>query len=58
MVLEGALSLAIRLGLPSHSLLDKVLDPATGAAFYENFRRPARDTTPPFLFFLPALFLT
>ena len=38
-VMEGALNLAIRLGLPTGALLDKVLDATSGAAFYENFRR-------------------
>ncbi len=41
-VMEGALNLAIRLGLPTSALLDKVLDPSTGAAFYESFRRAVR----------------
>jgi len=38
-VMEGALNLAIRLGLPTSALLDKVLDARAGAAFYENFRK-------------------
>lgn len=57
MVMEGALSLAIRLGLPSQSLLDKVLDPATGAAFYENFRRPA-STSSLLALLIPSIALT
>lgn len=37
--MEGALNLAIRLGLPTSALLDKVMDARAGAAFYENFRK-------------------
>lgn len=37
--MEGALNLAIRLGMPNKALLNKVLDATNGAAFYENFRR-------------------
>jgi hypothetical protein len=38
-VMERALNLAIRLGLKTSALLDKVLDAKSGAAFYESFRR-------------------
>ena len=41
-VTEGALNLAIRLGLPPAALLGRLLDPAGGPRLYEQFRRVVR----------------
>ena len=41
-VMEGALNLAIRLGLPAGALLGRLLDPAAGPALYERFPRVVR----------------
>ena len=45
-VLEGALNLAIRLGLPDQALLGRLLDPAAGPGLYERFRRVVRTACP------------
>ena len=35
---EGALNLALRLGIAPHAVMDRLLDPTKGASFYEAYR--------------------
>lgn len=41
-VIEGALNLALRLGLPADALLDQLLHTEGGASLYEAYRRAVR----------------
>ena len=40
--MEGALNLALRLGLPANKLLDQLLHTEGGASLYQAYRRAVR----------------
>ena len=43
--MEGALNLALRLGLPANTLLDQLLHKEGGASLYQAYRRAVRRLT-------------